>query len=323
MKKRSVLVIALLLGLASSVGAYLLMRAYDGGEAEIPEMVTVVVATKDILPKERITIGDVKVKEISREMAHFEAATTTEQVVGLYVKDQLLAGEQILKPRLIRGFEDYGIVIKIPVGQRAMTIPVNNEMGVSGFIRPGDYLDILAGFNELVMGENIAQVILEKILVLATDRQLSEEERQPQDMENITVAVTLDQAEKLAMALEHGSVRVVLRPIESFEMEGKENSLSQVVSTVKKSSTATTNKSSTTKSGGKKQLSKLSIPPQPAPKPLSTSAKSSEVRIQKESQATTKVVDQNKQIEIVRTVEPYLIEVIRGIERNLVTVEDE
>lgn len=318
MKKRIVLVIALLLGLASSGGAFLLMRAYDNGESEVQETVSVVVATIDILPKERITIGDVTVKEIPREMAHFEAATTTEQVVGLYVKDQLLAGEQILKPRLIKGFEDYGIVIKIPAGHRAMTIPVNNEVGVSGFIRPGDYLDILAGFNELVMGENIAKVILEKILVLATDHQLSEEERQPQDMENITVAVTLEQAEKLAMALEHGSVRVALRPIESPMAEEK-NPLPQIASTVKKR----VNKSSTEKSEGKKQLSKLSIPPKPVPKSPSKSVKKPEVQIKKEPMATTKVLDHNEQKDSAKTVEPYFIEVIRGTERNLVTVEDE
>lgn len=216
MKKRFVLIVALMLGLTSAIAVYGYLQKSE--KSKVAQVTTrVVVAAKEIAPKEQIKIDQLVLKEVPRDLAHFEAATSFDQVVGQYARERILAGEQVLKPRLIKGFEDYGIVIKIPAGYRAMAIPVDKTVGVAGFVRPGDLVDIVAGFNETVMGKNMAKVILEKVLVLATDQELSEEKRKPEDAKTVTVAVTPKQAEELSLALDHGTVRLALRPLESVE----------------------------------------------------------------------------------------------------------
>lgn len=273
-------------------------------------MVPIVVATKDIKPKERITADQVEVKKVPEEMAHFEAAARLDQVVGFFAKDAILSGEQILVPKLIKGFEDYGIVIKIPAGYRAMTVPVDQVVSVAGFIRPGDYVDVVAGFNEMVMGENIARVILQNVLVLATDQDLSEDKRDPVvELKTVTVAVTLEEAEKLALALDQGKVRIVLRPIESTEVEPtdpltaqqmlKEMKKDQPETVVKPVSKTTARKTTTT--SRPTQPVKQTIVPPPA------------------------VVQEPAKVTITEEVkeEIYVVEVIRGTKRETVTIDEE
>lgn len=216
MKKRFVLIIALMLGLTSAIAVYGYLQKSEKSKVSLVTT-RVVVAAQEIAPKEQIKLDQLVLKEVPRDLAHLEAATSFDQVVGSYARERILAGEQVLKPRLIKGFEDYGIVIKIPAGYRAMAVPVDKTVGVAGFVRPGDLVDIVAGFNETVMGKNMAKVILEKVLVLATDQELSEEKRKPEDAKTVTVAVTPAQAEALALALDHGTVRLALRPLENLD----------------------------------------------------------------------------------------------------------
>ena len=216
MKKRIVLFIALLLGLASAIAVYGYLQKHEKSKA-YQDTVRVVVAAQNIEPRQQIKIEQLTLKEMPREMVNLQAVTSFDQVVGQFARERIFAGEEVLKARLIKGFEDYGIVIKIPEGYRAMSIPVDKAIGVSGFVRPGDLVDVVAGFAETVMGKNMAKVILDKVLVLAIDQELSEEERKPEEAKTVTVAVTPQQAEELAVALDHGVVRLALRPLESAQ----------------------------------------------------------------------------------------------------------
>lgn len=312
LKKRLILLIALLLGLFSALMVYRYLQQGSGMVNE-QELVPIVVAAKDIQPKERITADQVEVKKVPREMAHYEATARLDQVVGFFAKDGILSGEQILGPKLIKGFEDYGIVIKIPVGYRAMTVPVDQVVSVAGFIRPGDYVDVVAGFNEMIMGENIARVILQNVLVLATDQDLSEDKRDPVvELKTVTVAVTLDEAERLALALDQGKVRIVLRPIESKEVEPtnpvtaakllEEMKKDQPKTAIRPVSKSTTRKTTTTTS--RTQPAQPSAVIQPKPVPITQSS----------SQVT--VTEEVKE-------EIYVVEVIRGTKRETVSLDQE
>lgn len=305
MKKRLILIIALILGLVSSITVYQFLEIQEGGPVAQQELVPVVVAAKGVEPRQRITIDQVQIKKFPREMVHFEAATRVDEVIGFFARDQFIEGEQILKPKLIKGFEDYGIVIKIPAGRRAMTIPVDPVVGVAGFVRPGDYVDIIAGFNELIMGENIAKILLQKVLVLATDQELSEDQREPVESGTVTVAVTLEEAEKLALALDHGVVRVALRPLENSPIEPVKD---MTAANLIPKSTAPAKTSGTTKTS-EKPLSQLSNPPKPQPA--------------KASATSANPVQTSSTSEKISNPGPYTVEVIRGTERSTVTVEVE
>ncbi len=318
MRKGIVLLIAVMLGLASSIGIYMYLQSNEDAEV-FKEMAKVVVAVKDIQPKERITINQLAIKEFPQEMVHFESASSVDQVVGLFARDQILIGEQILKPRLIRGFEDYGIVVKISPGFRAMAIPVDEVKGVAGFIRPGDYVDIIAGFDEMTMGENMAKRILQKVFVLATDQILDEDNRTPQENTTVTVAVPQEEVSSLALALDHGVVRLVLRPIENhFEQPEEKVVLNEVMKDDKEEPIQKPTQKPPTKS--KSGLSQLTT----TPKPKAESQTSSATASQKEKSVKVEEVKEDKQlVKEDESKKSYVVEVIRGTERTLVTVEDD
>jgi pilus assembly protein CpaB len=101
-------------------------------------------------------------------------------------------------------------------GKRAITVRVNDVVGVAGFALPGNYVDILVntqgeGTGASGRAENISKIVLERILVLAVAQEASRDDTKPKVVNAVTLEVTPDQAEKLDLARSVGSLSLVLR----------------------------------------------------------------------------------------------------------------
>ena len=133
---------------------------------------------------------------------------------GRVVRSSLTRGEPVLESKLSPVGTKGGLSAVINKGDRAITVRVNDVIGVAGFALPGNYVDVIVntqapgGTNEQA---SISKIVLEKILVLAVAQQVSRDDTQPKVVNAVTLEVTPDQAEKLDLARSVGTLSLVLR----------------------------------------------------------------------------------------------------------------
>ncbi|MDP3743086.1 MAG: Flp pilus assembly protein CpaB [Methylotenera sp.] len=132
------------------------------------------------------------------------------------VKTSLLRGEPVLESKLAPLGATGGLSAVIKEGNRAMTVRVNDVVGVAGFALPGNYVDIVVNTeDESVKADNvnksISKIVLEHILVLAVAQEQNRDETKPRVVNAVTLEVTPEQAEKLDLARSVGSLSLVLR----------------------------------------------------------------------------------------------------------------
>jgi pilus assembly protein CpaB len=100
---------------------------------------------------------------------------------------------------------------------RAVTIRVDDVIGVAGFLLPGNRVDVVAARKE--NRRAITKTILRNINVLAVDQTASADDSEPVIVRAVTLQVTPDQAEILVRGREEGSIQLTLRnPLEEEEV---------------------------------------------------------------------------------------------------------
>jgi len=207
------------------------------------------------------------------------------------LKTSVSRGEPILESKLAPLGATGGLSAVIKEGNRAMTVRVNDVVGVAGFALPGNYVDIVVNtIDETAKAANgnnsISKIVLEHILVLAVAQEQNRDETKPKVVNAVTLEVTPEQAEKLDLARSVGTLSLVLRNQIDASLAATEGST-------------------------KKDL--LNGDTQPAALPAATDAKT-EVAAAKP--VVKKVVRRKT---VARTVEPYeQVEVVRG---NVTSVE--
>ncbi len=171
----------------------------------------VVVAAQDIQPGERLTNEHLKSVHWPLNAAVAGTSQDTESFHGRIANTTLLAGEPITEKRLAPLGSRAGLNALINPGQRALTVKVNEVVGVAGFALPGNYVDILVTFKK--GQENpVSKIVLEKILVLAVAQDHAvKDETKPKVVSAVTLEVSPEQAEKLDLARSLGTLSMVLR----------------------------------------------------------------------------------------------------------------
>jgi pilus assembly protein CpaB len=135
---------------------------------------------------------------------------------GRVVKTSLQRGEPVIESKLAPVGTKGGLSAVVTEGKRAITVRVNDVVGVAGFALPGNYVDIMVSTQQDHSGGNskdqtISKIVLEKILVLAVAQEASRDETKPKVVNAVTLEVTPEQAEKLDVARSVGTLSLVLR----------------------------------------------------------------------------------------------------------------
>jgi len=220
LSNKKLLVLALVLSLMTAILVYNYLQGVMGGQTE-QQGVSVIVAKVDIAPKTKITPDMVSEVKVPSEYIQPGAVTSLDKAVGIVVREQIVSGEQVSERRLVLQGKSVGFTGIIPRDKRAVTVAVNEVTGVAGFIKAGDYTDIVVTFDTATVGDNVSHVLMQNILVLAANRDteigVSETTAKESTKElgkggTVTMAVTLDEAAKLTLAEEKGKIRLVLRP---------------------------------------------------------------------------------------------------------------
>ncbi|UXU85327.1 Flp pilus assembly protein CpaB [Burkholderia sp. S-53] len=142
------------------------------------------------------------------------AFTDTKALEGRVVRTSLARGEPVIESKLAPLGTKGGLSAVIADGSRAITVRVNDVVGVAGFALPGTYVDVIVNTQEQqgkTDGQSISKIVLEHILVLAVAQQVSRDDTAPKVVNAVTLEVTPDQAERLDLARSVGTLSLVLR----------------------------------------------------------------------------------------------------------------
>ena len=217
--RTAVLIVAGLLGLGTLTVLYVYL-AKPGRQSGT--MAPVVLAAVDISSETILSPGMLKLELIPKSELREDAANTISAVEGKVTAMPLEAGEQIIAGSLVDKMTAFGLVAMIPRGTRAMTITVDSVDAVSGLLRPGNHVDVVAS---LIQGsDSVAKTILQDVTLLAVNADLqtvsggekpapSKEQPpagQPNAM-NVTIAVRPEEAERLVAAQQKGKLKLGLR----------------------------------------------------------------------------------------------------------------
>jgi pilus assembly protein CpaB len=176
----------------------------------------IVVAATDISLGQRLTSDLVKLVDWPASSTPPGAHKDITALDGRVLRTSLLRGEAVIDAKLAPLGTTGGLSAVIGEGRRAMTVRVNDVIGVAGFALPGNYVDILVNTqrdndNDSVRDRQISKIVLERILVLAVAQDVGRDETKPRVVNAVTLEVTPEQAEKLDLARSVGSLSLVLR----------------------------------------------------------------------------------------------------------------
>jgi pilus assembly protein CpaB len=199
------------------IGVMLVTRYLSNVQAYARDLGTVVVAKTEIPLGEKITAEQVTLTSIPNGSTPDGAFRKLDQVVGRVAIMPIGLRETITSQKLAPAGTGGGLSAVIPEGYRAMTVKVDDVVGVSGFVMPGSHVDVVAVISPQAQQgyaqDPVSKIVLQNIKVLATGAKIDspENQREPTAVKAVTLLVTPQQAEKLALASNEGKLQLVMR----------------------------------------------------------------------------------------------------------------
>jgi pilus assembly protein CpaB len=201
----AVLLLALVLGLAAA--AYAATWLKQQGAANTLQ---VVVALRDVPMGTRLQPDMLTTQAWPRSATLQGALTSLDQALDRVVLMPLLRGEPLLLSKLAPVGEKGGLSSVLREGQRAVTVKVNEIVGVAGFALPGNYVDVMVNTPDK-QEQPVSKIVIERIQVLAVAQDVASTEYKPRVVNAVTLLVTPQQAEQIDLARSVGTLSLVLR----------------------------------------------------------------------------------------------------------------
>jgi len=152
-----------------------------------------------------------ELRSIPSAGVHPQAARDLAAIAGRVAMAPVYPDEQVLTTKFAPAGVNPGLSYSLAKDKRAMTIAVNEVIGVAGFIFPGDRVDVLGTVT--LDSEAFSKVVLQDVEVLAIAQKVEQKPgEEPRVTTSATLAVTPEQAEILALVDSSGKVRLALRP---------------------------------------------------------------------------------------------------------------
>ncbi|HEX2531977.1 MAG TPA: Flp pilus assembly protein CpaB [Burkholderiaceae bacterium] len=210
-KAVALLFLALLIGLAAAIYA----AQWISQKAKIASN-KIVVATVDVELGSKLTPQMLTMVDWPSGSMPAGAFNDPNVLQERVTKVSVLRGEPILEAKLAPVGTRGGLSAVIAEGKRAMTVRVNDVIGVAGFALPGNYVDVMVNTQRDKAGRNdenkqISKTVLEHVLVLAVAQEASRDDTKPKVVSAVTLELTPEDAEKLDLARNVGTLSLVLR----------------------------------------------------------------------------------------------------------------
>jgi len=172
---------------------------------------TAVFARTNVAERKVVSADILELRQIPATAIHPRAARRIEDVAGRVAVAPIFADEQVLTNKLAAPGVNVGLSYTLPKDKRAMTIAVNEVIGVAGFVFPGDRVDVVATVNSGDL--HLTKVVLQDVEVLAIAQKVEQKPgEEPRVTTSATLALTPEQTEIVAQVDTSGRVRLALRP---------------------------------------------------------------------------------------------------------------
>lgn len=217
MRKRRPWVVLLMAITSGSVAAYLALQYLrDRGTPLIaaePPKGRVVVAARDLPMGAVLRLDDLRLISWPADALPSGYASSPGEVVGRGLISAVRENEPLLTGKLADKEAGGGLPILIPEGFRAVSVKVDEVIGVAGFVLPSTRVDVLVTLGgRSGQGRSTTRVILQNIRTLAAGQSVQRDfEGKPQTVTVITLLVTPHQAEILTLAATEGRIQLALR----------------------------------------------------------------------------------------------------------------
>lgn len=211
-----ILFLALVCGGLAAYLAFNFLRDPVGpslAQASEPTSVVVAVAARDMDFGVVVQMEDILLIDWPAGSVPEGYSSDVSELAGRGLLTAVHANEPLLSSKLALKEAGGGLPILIPEGKRAVSVKVDDVIGVAGFTLPGTRVDVLVTLDQMAQREQPAtQVVLQNIEV-ATAGQITERDVQgdPKTVPVVTLIVDPDEAEKLALAATKGRVQLALR----------------------------------------------------------------------------------------------------------------
>lgn len=209
-----IVVVGIVFALVAAFMAYYLINSAQKAALN-QQYIQVATAVQDIPANTAITVAMLEMKSFPKDLQTGKEITDVNNAVGRISPITISKGEYLLDNRLIKpGEGENRLSYKVPVGMRAMSIPVNEVTGVSNMIKIGDRVDIVG----IIAANNASPdarslLVLQNIEVLAVGSMFKEtgSPEQKETAATVTVAVDPQSALKLKMTLQNTNFTLALR----------------------------------------------------------------------------------------------------------------
>jgi len=211
------LLIAAVVAVAAGGIAYLYLTGSSSGHGGHVATVPVVVAAEDLTFGTRLEAKHLRVAQFPTTAVPQGAYASPDSILKQTTKVFVVNGEPLLASKLssIGG----GLSVRIPESMRASSIDVNVVSGVSGFVLPGDRVDVLCTIDNApgqMQGVAIVKTILQNIEVVAAGVKTQTSKNDPIQVQTVTLIIDPKQAEDLTLGMHEGRIHLVLRnPVDS------------------------------------------------------------------------------------------------------------
>ena len=170
----------------------------------------VVVAARDLPPGTRLGAEHVMLVSLPQSIPLAGAFNQPKLLEARVVNTGVSRGTPIVEAKLAPPGSKGGLSAVIAEGKRAMTVKVNEVVGVAGFALPGNVVDVVLN-TKGADAVPVSKIFLEQIMVLAIAQEAARDDAKPKVVSAVTLEVTPEQAEKLDLGRSIGTLSLVLR----------------------------------------------------------------------------------------------------------------
>jgi pilus assembly protein CpaB len=190
------------------IAAFLVFRWVGLGNSQSGP--AVVIASNNIQPGSALDPALLKTVPWPGGVVPPESFADPQKLTGRIARQQIISGEPILESKLAPQDSRGGLSSTIQPGKRAITVRVNDVVGVAGFALPGSFVDILLSARD-GGGQPFSKVVLSRVKVLAVAQETASDPNKPKVVNAVTLELTPEESEQLDLARTIGSLSLVLR----------------------------------------------------------------------------------------------------------------
>ena len=202
-----------LIGIAITIGAFVAFLAAhfaNLNQGSNPNGPHVVIASNTIQAGTAISSSKLQTLAWPSSITPAGVFSDAKKIDGRIARQTIEAGELILESKLASTNSQAGLAAIIKEGKRAISVRVNDVVGVAGFALPGNYVDVLVSAKD-ASGHPFSKVVLNCVKVLASAQETNVDANKPKVVNAVTLELTPAESEQLDLARSIGTLSLVLR----------------------------------------------------------------------------------------------------------------